>query len=268
MSTPSHLTAFIVTEAATFIRLDYHKRHSVWHAIDAASSDLGKGRIEHHSPHDLATLVKRWPNPRVVFEPSMNCHWLYEELEQHVPAERLTLANPFKTRIITEAQVKTEKIDARILALLIDQRQPRARAGQFRAARIRRALGQGPQRTKRTAQPWHRGRTRCAADLRVTAREQSTGHLDRNDITLAVQAADSLTGPWTNLASNVNGAAFSAVTPGATVNETRSDHTRGVTVCDVYQVTDPAHPKRFMRLEVTGKECVFLNECAAACIAD
>lgn len=31
----------------------------------------------------------------------------------------ITLANPFKTRIIAEAQVKTDKIDARILALLL-----------------------------------------------------------------------------------------------------------------------------------------------------
>jgi hypothetical protein len=30
----------------------------------------------------------------------MNWHWLYEELEQHTPAQNLTLANPFKTRII------------------------------------------------------------------------------------------------------------------------------------------------------------------------
>lgn len=119
MSTPSNTLPVIVSEAATFIGIDYHKRYSVWHAVDAAGSDLGKGRIEHHSPHDFATLVKRWPNPRVVFEASMNWHWLYEELEQHMPAEHLTLANPFKTRIIAEAQVKTDKIDARILALLL-----------------------------------------------------------------------------------------------------------------------------------------------------
>jgi transposase len=119
MRTSSNTPPSIVTQAATFIGIDYHKRYSVWHAIDAAGSDLGKGRIEHHSPHDFATLVKRWPNARVVFEASMNWHWLYEELEQHMPAERLTLANPFKTRIIAEAQVKTDKIDARILALLL-----------------------------------------------------------------------------------------------------------------------------------------------------
>lgn len=49
----------------------------------------------------------------------MNWHWLYEVLEQAMPGEHITLANPFKTRIIAEAQVKTDKIDARILALLL-----------------------------------------------------------------------------------------------------------------------------------------------------
>jgi len=55
----------------------------------------------------------------VVFEASMNWHWLYEELERHMPADPLTLATSFKTRIIAESQVKTDKIDARILALLL-----------------------------------------------------------------------------------------------------------------------------------------------------
>jgi hypothetical protein len=73
MRTSSNTPPSIVTEAATFIGIDYHKRYSVWHAIDAAGCDLGKGRIEHHSAYDFAALVKRWPNPRIVFEASMNC---------------------------------------------------------------------------------------------------------------------------------------------------------------------------------------------------
>jgi len=63
MSTPSNTPPSIITEAATFIGIDYHKKYSVWHAVDAAGSDLRKGRSEHHSPHDFTTLVKRWPNP-------------------------------------------------------------------------------------------------------------------------------------------------------------------------------------------------------------
>lgn len=120
MKTSSSSTApNIVVEAATFIGIDYHKRYSIHHVIDAAGNDLAKGRIEHHSPQDFAALVKRWPNPRVVFEASMNWHWLFEVLERSMPGEHITLANPFKTRIIAEAQVKTDKIDARILALLL-----------------------------------------------------------------------------------------------------------------------------------------------------
>ena len=54
MRTAFHTPPPIVTEAATFIGIDYHKRYSVWHAVDAAGRDLGKGHIEHHSPHDFA----------------------------------------------------------------------------------------------------------------------------------------------------------------------------------------------------------------------
>ena len=44
MRTSSHTPPSIVTEAATFIGIDYHKKYSVWHAVDAAGRDLGKGR--------------------------------------------------------------------------------------------------------------------------------------------------------------------------------------------------------------------------------
>ena len=56
----------LIAECATFIGIDYHKRYSVYHAVDAAGRTLAKGRIEHHSPQDFATLVKRWPHARVV----------------------------------------------------------------------------------------------------------------------------------------------------------------------------------------------------------
>jgi transposase len=49
----------------------------------------------------------------------MNLHWLFEILEMELSSERIVLANPFKTRIIAEAQIKTDKVDARILADLL-----------------------------------------------------------------------------------------------------------------------------------------------------
>ncbi len=43
----------------------------------------------------------------------------FEILERELSFERIVLANPFKTRIIAEAQIKTDKVDARILADLL-----------------------------------------------------------------------------------------------------------------------------------------------------
>jgi hypothetical protein len=103
----------------TFIGIDYHKAYSVYCVLDAQGSNLERGRIDHARPEDFRTLVRRWAGCRVVFEASMNWHWLFEILEREVPCERIVLANPFKTRIIAEAQIKTDKVDARILADLL-----------------------------------------------------------------------------------------------------------------------------------------------------
>lgn len=36
-----------------FIGIDFHKRYSVFHVVDADGKDLAKGRIEHHSPQEF-----------------------------------------------------------------------------------------------------------------------------------------------------------------------------------------------------------------------
>ncbi len=80
-----------------------------------------------------------------------------------------------------------------------------------------------------------------------------TRTLANTDITLTVQGADSPAGPWTDLAASVNGTA-TAVLPGGvgvTVTETGTGATRSVEVRDLYLTSDPLHPKRFLRVEVT-----------------
>jgi transposase len=106
-------------EVPVFIGIDYHKAYSVYKVLDVQGESLGQGRIDHAHPEDFRTLVRRWPGCRVVFEVSMNWHWLFEILERELSPERIVLANPFKTRIIAEAQIKTDKVDARILADLL-----------------------------------------------------------------------------------------------------------------------------------------------------
>ena len=68
---------------------------------------------------------------------------------------------------------------------------------------------------------------------------------------MAVPAADAPGGPWSNLARSINGGSFTLLNVGAAVSETGTGNTRTVTLSDVYPIGDPAHPKRFMRLEVT-----------------
>lgn len=75
-------------------------------------------------------------------------------------------------------------------------------------------------------------------------------YLDRTDLTLSIVAADSVSGPWTELATSVAGAPLVALEPGATVSETGSGAARQVTVTDPFPVTDPAHPQRLLRLKV------------------
>jgi N-acetyl-beta-hexosaminidase/chitodextrinase len=73
-----------------------------------------------------------------------------------------------------------------------------------------------------------------------------TRHLDRSDLKLTVQAADSLSGPWSDVASSTAGGVFA---PALRAAETGTGNTRSVVVTDLYPIGDPAHPKRFMRLK-------------------
>ncbi len=81
-------------------------------ACDAQGEVLERGRIDHLDPEQFIALVGRWPGCRVVFEACMNWHWLLEILEEAMPREDIVLANAFKTRIIAEAQIKIDKVDA------------------------------------------------------------------------------------------------------------------------------------------------------------
>ena len=70
------------------------------------------------------------------------------------------------------------------------------------------------------------------------------------DLTLTAQGADSLAGPWTDLARSNGGAAFAPLVAGVVITE-GSGTIRSVEVRDAYVITDPAHPRRFLRLRVS-----------------
>ena len=98
----------IMKAESSFIGIDYHKRYSVFCVLDAQGEVLERGRIDHLYPEQFTALVVLWPGS-CGLRSSMNWHWLLRTAEEAMPPENIVLANPFKTRIIAEAQVKTEK---------------------------------------------------------------------------------------------------------------------------------------------------------------
>jgi hypothetical protein len=68
------------------------------------------------------------------------------------------------------------------------------------------------------------------------------------DLTVTVQGADSLGGPWLDLARSTNGGGFEALVSGVEISDSGTSPFRDVSVSDRYTMTDMAHPRRFMRL--------------------
>ena len=101
--------------------IDYHKRYSVVHLMDSDGTMIRKGRIEPNSISAFEAFFSGFEEGsiRCVFEASMNWGFLYDLLEEIPAVSDIVMAHPFKTRIIAEAQIKTDKLDARWLAELL-----------------------------------------------------------------------------------------------------------------------------------------------------
>ena len=67
------------------------------------------------------------------------------------------------------------------------------------------------------------------------------------DVTLTVQGSDDLS-TWTDLARSTAGATMVPLVAGANVAETGAGALRTLEVRDLFLTTDPAHPRRFLRL--------------------
>lgn len=105
------------------------------------------------------------------------------------------------------------------------------------------ALGTNPNANAATAAPQV---STATGKLKITF----TRNTAASDITLSVCAADDLEGPWTPIATSVNGTAFIPVAADAVVTETGDPPLKSVQVEDIHIIPDPAYPRRFLRLEV------------------
>ncbi len=103
-----------------YIGIDIHKRYCVCAAQDEQGRKLGGARIEGCSAAAFAQYLATLQGPcQAVIEACWNWGKVYDLLETLPQIQETVVANPLKTRLIGEAQIKTDKIDADALATLL-----------------------------------------------------------------------------------------------------------------------------------------------------
>lgn len=100
--------------------IDYHRRYSVASTMDATGARVKEARIDDNEPAAFAAYFRRLPETSaVVIEACWNWGWLYDELTETDGVSSVVVAHPQKTRLIADAQIKTDRLDARALATLL-----------------------------------------------------------------------------------------------------------------------------------------------------
>ena len=126
-----------------YIGVDYHRRYSYMTVMDEEGQTVKQGVVTNHK-QAVATFLTQAQcdgNSAAVLEASRNWPVMYDWLEELVG--EVHLAHPLKVKAIAEAKIKTDKIDARILAhLLRSDLLPEAYVASPEARQVRNVLRQ------------------------------------------------------------------------------------------------------------------------------
>jgi transposase len=101
-----------------YMGIDIHKRYSVACVQDEAGKIIKRVRIEGNKAEGFRRCLNG-QRARAVIEACWNWGKVYDTLESIESIEEIVLAHPLKTRLIADAQIKTDKIDATALATLL-----------------------------------------------------------------------------------------------------------------------------------------------------
>lgn len=103
-----------------YVGIDYHKRYSIASAVSAEGEQLKEAKIVGNCAVGFERYFESLGGSvEVVLECCWNWGRLYDLLEEMEVVERVVLADPYKTRLIAEAQIKNDRLDARKLAELL-----------------------------------------------------------------------------------------------------------------------------------------------------
>lgn len=103
-----------------YIGIDIHKKYCVLSALNEAGERTLEARIATNDRAGFAEYLRALGGPcKAVIEACWGWGKVHDLLEATGLVEEVVLAHPYKTRIIAEAQIKTDKVDARALAFLL-----------------------------------------------------------------------------------------------------------------------------------------------------
>ena len=98
-----------------FVGLDVHKKYTEFAIVDEDGVVTEQERIE-NEPGLIEEFSNRLSNADMVMESSSTWYWLYEILSRK---HKVVLSNPAKTKATASAKLKTDKVDALMLANLL-----------------------------------------------------------------------------------------------------------------------------------------------------
>jgi transposase len=98
-----------------FVGLDVHKKYIEVAIVDEEGAVTEQERIE-NEPGLIEEFSNRLSNADMVMESSSTWYWLYEILSRK---HKVVVSNPAKTKAIASAKLKTDKVDALMLANLL-----------------------------------------------------------------------------------------------------------------------------------------------------
>jgi Transposase and inactivated derivatives len=103
-----------------YVGMDIHKKYSVLCALNEAGQELRRGRVESKAGPGLKQFFQGLDGPsKVVMEACWNWGLMHDLVEEVSEVDEVVLAHPYKTRLIAEAQIKTDNLDAQALATLL-----------------------------------------------------------------------------------------------------------------------------------------------------
>jgi len=103
-----------------YVGIDIHKKYSVLCALDESGGKLSEGRVDGNSLEGFAQFFAGLGGPsKAVIEACWNWGLIHDKLEEIEQVDEVVLAHPYKTRLIADAQIKTDRLDAHALGTLL-----------------------------------------------------------------------------------------------------------------------------------------------------